>query len=49
MLTGRHRKREWCALMIDVSPEEFAAGKGGGEHGSAWARIPGEHDNRDAA
>jgi hypothetical protein len=47
MKTGSGQ-RDWCALMIDVHPDELkhCLCKTARE---AWVRIPGKHRNRDAA
>jgi hypothetical protein len=41
------RKLDWCALMIDVDPDEHRHGNRTARE--AWVRIPGKHRNRDAA
>jgi hypothetical protein len=41
------RKWDWCALMIDVHPDEYRLGNR--KAGAAWVRIPCKHRSRDAA
>jgi hypothetical protein len=48
MKTGRGRKWDWVALMIEVHPDELKH-RAPGATREAWVRIPSKHRNKEAA
>ena len=48
VLRAESRKWDWSALMIDVDPDEYIAGRIAACR-SCFVRIAGKHKNRDAA
>ena len=50
VMKAEARKSDWCALMIDVPPDDFRERRPGALRArECWVRIPGKHKNRDAA
>jgi hypothetical protein len=48
VMRSKARSPIWVALMIDVHPEDFRAGRKP-TRPSCWVRIAGKHRTRDAA
>jgi hypothetical protein len=48
MKSGSGRKWDWCALMINVDPDDFRTRRAPTAQ-EAWVRIPGKHRDKEAA
>lgn len=48
VMRKRSRSWDWCALMIDVDPDDFREGRCRRAK-ECWLTIPGKHRSRDAA